>query len=116
MILIYSNPETPWTGSESDKQTLRDLFVLRDELVESGELLGSEGLLEPDSAKTVRIREGLPVVTDGPFVESKEHLAGYFLVDCVSEERAVEIAARNPIAATWAVELRPVAEERVMRF
>jgi len=56
------------------------------------------------------VRGGLPAATDGPFIESKEQLAGYLLVDCPSPERASEIAARLPDARFAAVEVRPVTD------
>jgi hypothetical protein len=58
----------------------------------------------------VRVRGAVPAVTDGPFAEAKEQLAGYLMVDCESPERAVEIAARWPDAKRWAMEVRPVHE------
>jgi len=64
------------------------------ELTESGELVSAEGLAFPDQAKVVQARRGrAPAVTDGPFPEAKEFLAGYWIVDCASPERAIEIAA-----------------------
>ena len=54
------------------------------------------------------MRDGAPVVTDGPFLEAKEHLAGYYEVDCESIERAVELAAMMPEARYQGVEVRPV--------
>ncbi|MCI0435929.1 MAG: YciI family protein [Gemmatimonadetes bacterium] len=65
------------------------------ELSETGELVSTEGLAWPEQAKIVRARNGAaPAVTDGPFPETKEFLAGYWIVDCESEARAIEIAAR----------------------
>ena len=55
-------------------------------------------------------RDGAISTTDGPFAEAKEHLAGFYLVDCVSEERVVEIAARVPDAVWGLVEVRPVLD------
>ena len=69
------------------------------ELVESGELVAAEGLASPGQAKIVRAtKSGAPAVTDGPFAEAKEFLAGYWIVDCESPERAYEIAARASAA------------------
>lgn len=69
------------------------------ELTESGELAGGEGLAPPAEAKVVRAAaDGSPVVTDGPFPESKEFLAGFWLVDVDSAERAYEIAAETSAA------------------
>jgi len=69
------------------------------DLTESGELVAAEGLDLPARAKVVRaLEEGAPAVTDGPFPETKEFLAGFWIVDCASQERAVEIAARASTA------------------
>lgn len=65
------------------------------QLTETGELVSTEGLAWPEQAKVVRTRNGgPPAVTDGPFPETKEFLAGYWIVDCESLDRAIEIAAR----------------------
>jgi hypothetical protein len=63
-------------------------------------------------AKRVSVREGRTLTTDGPFAEAKEYLAGFYLVECESIERAVEIAARTPDAAYGEVEVRPVLDLR----
>src|SRR5688572_18151043 len=84
--------------------------AFRKSLEESGELVGVEGLAEEGDAKSVRLRGGVPVVTDGPFVEAKEFLGSFYMIDCVSLERAIEIAARCPDAAYNAVEVRPLLE------
>ena len=69
------------------------------ELSESGELVGAEGLASPNQAKVVRAtKNGVPAVTDGPFAEAKEFLAGYWIVDVESPERAYAIAARASAA------------------
>jgi hypothetical protein len=72
---------------------------LNKELRDAGELVGAEGLAGPNQAKVVRAgKGGAPEVTDGPFAEAKEFLAGYWIVDCESTERAYEIAARASAA------------------
>jgi len=77
-------------------------FMIRfaTELGESGELVAAEGLALPDEARIVRAAErtGEPVVTDGPFAESKEFLAGYWIVDVPTPQRAYELAARASAA------------------
>lgn len=68
---------------------------LNNDLTKAGELVGAEGLAQPGEAKVVRAgKNGLPAVTDGPFPEAKEFLAGYWIVDVDRPERAYEIAAR----------------------
>jgi hypothetical protein len=109
MLLIYQNPESFEILSEAERdEMLRDVDAIVDELTKSGELVGGEGLAHPSNTRTVKVRDGAPVVTDGPYLESKEHLVGYCLFECDSVERATEIAARWPDARHWAVELRPV--------
>jgi hypothetical protein len=72
---------------------------LNQELSQSGELVGGEGLAPPGQAKIVRAgKEGLPAVTDGPFAEAKEFLAGYWIVEVDRPERAYEIAAKASAA------------------
>ena len=65
-------------------------------------------LAHPSNAKTVRVRNGVPAVTDGPFAEGKEVLAGYYLLDCETIERATEIVTHDPSARYFAVEVRPI--------
>jgi hypothetical protein len=71
-----------------------EVNALLKELTESGELVGTQALADPSNTKTVRVRDGVPAITDGPFAEAKEQLGGYLIVDCASPERATEIAAR----------------------
>ena len=109
MLLIYNNMSVYESWSEEDRTALfGEVDTIMKELSESGELVGGEGLADPSNTKTVRVRDGVPVVTDGPFAESKEQLGGYLSVECESIERAVEIAARWPDARHFAMEVRPV--------
>jgi hypothetical protein len=112
LILIYSNPQSRdvWNSFSRDQRAagLRDYEALHESMVASGELIVSEALADPSLAKRVTAHEGRPMVTDGPYAEVKEYLAGFFLVDCASIERAIEQAARIPEAALGLVEVRPV--------
>ncbi|MDQ2706156.1 MAG: YciI family protein [Actinomycetota bacterium] len=85
---------------------------LSEELAVSGELIVSEGLADQSMAKRVSVRDGATVTTDGPFAEVKEQLAGFYLVECDSYERAVEHAAKVPDAQFGHVEVRPVLDLR----
>jgi hypothetical protein len=89
------------------------------ELVESGEFVDARGLAAPVHTRRVQLRDGVPVVTDGPYAETQEVLAGYTIVECESFDRATEIAARlantpHPEHATlsheWYVDVRPIGE------
>jgi hypothetical protein len=111
MLLIYQNPANWDTLSEDERNAvMHDATSIVEELTESGELIGGDGLADPSKTKTVRVRDGVPAVTDGPFVEAKEHLVGYCLFQTDTEERALEIAKRWPDARYWAVELRPLMD------
>ncbi|HEV2783936.1 MAG TPA: YciI family protein [Actinophytocola sp.] len=112
VILIYSNPESReiWGRLTVEQRTegLKAYAALDADLDASGERLFSEALDDVSKAKRVAVTEGRTITTDGPFAEVKEHLAGFFLLDCESLERAVEIAARVPEAELGLVEVRPV--------
>jgi hypothetical protein len=122
MLAIYSNPEN-WghptflrvpealamSGDERDEMTGQFEALLK-EITESGELVGGEALADSVNTRTVRVRRGVRATTDGPFIEAKEQLAGYFVLDCECPERATEIAARFPDARFGAVEVRPIMD------
>jgi hypothetical protein len=109
MILIYQNPDAFQALPEEEKQTIfNEVDEIIGELTKSGEWVGGEGLAHPSNTKTVHVRDGVPAVTDGPYLEAKEHLAGYCLIECETPERAIEIAALWPDARYNGVELRPL--------
>ena len=114
MILIQSNPSflERWEGlTEAQREEFgRTHVALSHELTATGELIVSEALADPALAERITTRDGATLTTDGPFAEVKEHLAGFYLVDCESHERAVEIAARVPDAVWGLVEVRPVLD------
>jgi hypothetical protein len=82
---------------------------LDQELRDSGEFVDGQGLVDPTQAKTVRFENGAPVVTDGPFAEAKESLAGFLIVD-VPEQRAFEIASRIVAFIEGPIEVRQIAD------
>jgi hypothetical protein len=75
-----------------------------------GVLLGGERLQPTATATTVRVRGGDVVIADGPFAETKEQIAGFYLVDCTDLDEAIEMAAEIPLAHTGTIEVRPVWE------
>ncbi|MDP8932048.1 MAG: YciI family protein [Actinomycetota bacterium] len=112
VLLIYDNPDTREAFfGEGASGLMGEVDALMRELAESGELVGAEALADPSNTKTVRVRGGVPAITDGPFAEAKEHLGGYLVVDCEGPERATEIAARWPNARFCAMEVRPIMDE-----
>jgi hypothetical protein len=114
LILIYHNPASQkvWEGL-SDAQRAEGFgayAALVEDLSASGEMVVSEALADPSQAKRIAVHEGRTITSDGPFAEAKEHLAGFFLVDCDSIDRAAEHAARIPEATLGLVEVRPVLD------
>ena len=103
---------------EDIKAHIAFMARFNEELNASGEFVDGQGLTGPEEAKVVRARSGgPPVVTDGPFPEAKEFLAGFWIIQCSSLERAIEIAARASAAPgrggvplNIPIELRPVGE------
>ncbi|MBW8804558.1 MAG: hypothetical protein JF587_12000 [Catenulisporales bacterium] len=77
---------------------------------DSGELILTQALVDPSQAAVVKVRDGRPVVTDGPFLEAKEYLGGFYLIDCEDKARAIELAAQIPDTAIegLGVEVRQV--------
>lgn len=104
--------------SPSDIQAMLDhMHAINEELQQAGELVDAQGLTEPKEARRVQLEGGELVVTDGPYAETKEVLAGYWIVECDSLERATEIAeraARCPVPEGFPtgvpVDIRPVGE------
>ena len=93
-----SEPMTNWAPGDI-KAHIAFQVALNQELTDNGEFVEAQGLAGPELAKIVTFSgEGAPVVTDGPFLESKEFLAGYRMVDVESEARALEIAAKASTA------------------
>jgi hypothetical protein len=120
LIMVLSNPESAAALRSLSEQEGREFGrrhrALSEALADSGELVVSEGLDDQANAVRVRLRDGETMTTDGPFAEVKEQLAGFYLVECESLERAVELAARVPDAACTDVEVRPVLDLRGMEM
>jgi hypothetical protein len=114
LILIWSNPESReiWESFSAEERSEGFAYyaALAEDLEASGELIVTEALADPSLTKRVTVREGQTMTSDGPFAEAKELLAGFFLVECESAERAVEIAARVPESELGLVEMRPVMD------
>jgi len=120
LIMVLSNPESAAAlrklSAEQGREFGRGHRALGEAMAESGELVVAEGLADQSSAVRVRVRDGETMTTDGPFAEVKEQLAGFYLVECDSMERAVEYAARVPDAVFTDVEVRPVLDLRGMEM
>jgi hypothetical protein len=111
LLIMHNNPAV-WeslTESERDEvMTGHGDFIKT--IQQSGEMIVTQALADPSNTVVVRVRGGVPVVTDGPYLEAKEFLGGYYLVDVASLERAIELAALIPDARFegLGIEVRPV--------
>jgi hypothetical protein len=112
MLLIYGNEET-WSSvpAEDMQEVIRATDALHEELRASGEFVGAWGVADQVQAKRVKVRDGAPAVTDGPYIEAKEYLGSFDIIDVDSFERAVEIAGKVPWAKVGEVEIRPIMHE-----
>jgi hypothetical protein len=110
LALIYAD-ESGWEGLPDDvrKAWYARYRAFADTARANEQLVDANELAPTSTATTVRVRDGETIVTDGPFVETKEALGGYFLLECDSFDQAVDLAAQIPGAEHGAVEVRPVA-------
>ncbi|MEO8758555.1 MAG: YciI family protein [Devosia sp.] len=106
--LVYVDPTTAFDGSPDNIALLEAAEAQRQQLLGSG--VAAEALGLPSEAVTIRIRKKRMSRTDGPFMETKEVLAGFVLIDAENLEAAVEMAATNPMAQLGAVEVRPLVD------
>jgi hypothetical protein len=112
MAILYGNKEM-WESfpPEVAAKAIGEVEAFNRRYTTSGELLGAYGLADELMAKTVRVRDGVPAVTDGPYIEAKEFVSSFFILDTESEKRALEIVAEYPFAARNAVEVWPILHE-----
>ncbi|MET9064513.1 YciI family protein [Streptosporangium sandarakinum] len=111
LISMHINPAVLDALTDEERTAIGDghgRFI--EMLKRSGELITTQALADPSQAAVVSVRNGQPVVTDGPFLEAKEYLGGFYLVDCENKERAIELAAQIPDAAVegLGIEVRQV--------
>lgn len=105
MFLLYWNESDPPAESET---VIKEHFNFAAEARARGAYVYSEAIGGGGAATTVRVRDGRPMVTDGPFAESKEVMGGFYLLDCADLDEALEYAAKMPDAKYLGVEVRPV--------
>jgi hypothetical protein len=112
MLIIYANPEL-WASFDPDDLAgvVEETDALHAAVHEAGEFVGAYGVGADALVKTVTRKDGPVVVSDGPYLETKEHLGSFTIVDVESAERAYEIAAANPFARYGKIEVRPLMHE-----
>ena len=111
MLLVYDDEVVfDKIAKEEQQEILAESVRLTHELHANKQYLSASPLQPAASAAVVRVREGKPFVTDGPFVETREQIAGYFLIHAKDRDEAIGIAARVPCARIGTVEVRPLIE------
>ena len=115
MLLIYVDPQAAPEGGTPEWDTEHQAYgSYTQELVASGAMVSGDPLHGNDTASTVRVRDGETLTSDGPFAETKEHLAGYYVVDVADLDAAIAWAAKIPSALHSAIEVRPVMDISAM--
>jgi hypothetical protein len=109
MLMMFGDPETMLEERSTEwvREMIGFMGSFNEELMRTGEFVTAEGLANPGTAKTVSLVEGQVVVSDGPFAEAKESLAGWWVLDVKDEARAIELASKVIVYAQT-VELREV--------
>ena len=111
MLLLASNPtDEPAPDDEAFGPYMGEWMAYSQALVEAGAMVAGEALQGTETASTVRVRDGKRIVTDGPFIESKEVIGGYYVIDVANLDEALDWAAKIPNAHFGTIEVRPVME------
>jgi hypothetical protein len=111
----YLGPFTWDTMSDSErKASMEEFFTYQAELRKSGHLVGGEGLQNARTAATLRFDQGKVIVTDGPYAETKEQLAGYFILEADHLKQAIDLMSKHPVVRGGPIEIRPVADNPEM--
>lgn len=106
LLMIYQELR----AESASPEVLAGYGKLMNEVKEKGQWLGGEALQGVDTATTVRVRDGKPAYTDGPFAETKEVLSGFFMVEVANLDEALAIAAKIPSAKFGSIEVRPILQ------
>ena len=111
MMLIYSEESAePQPGSGDFGSMMQRYGAFAQEVSEKGKMVAGDPLESVATATTVRVREGKTQTVDGPFAETKEQLAGFFILDCTDLDEAIEYAAKIPTADFGSIEIRPIRQ------
>ena len=111
LCLIYEDEKLWENASQADmEKTMSAYYAFDDSIKRSGHHRAGEALQPTNTATTVRVRNGKISTTDGPYVETKEQLGGFYLIEARDLNDAIQVAARIPSAQTGAIEVRPIQE------
>lgn len=108
--LIYYDPKTLFGGGDDANAALDECSLYGEKLAATGQYVAGEALVLPDEAMTVRMRDGEMSTTDGPFMETREILGGFILVEASDLNEALRLAGSHPLARIGAIEVRPVVD------
>jgi len=109
LLLIYQNEAELATRDEAATKTMmNDYRAFTQSIIQGGQFKAGDALQKTTAATTVRVRGGKTLTTDGPFAETREQLAGYYLIDAKDLDEATAIAARVPSAKIGSIEVRPI--------
>jgi hypothetical protein len=109
LLMIYQNEaESGKMDAAARKNVTAEYGAFTQSIIQSGHFKAGDGLQPTSTATTVRVRDGKTLTTDGPFAETREQLAGYYLVEAKDLDTALAIGARIPGAKTGSIEVRPV--------
>ena len=115
ICLLYLGPITWDTMSESErKASMDEFFAYHEGLRKSGHIIGGEGPQSAQNAATLRCQDGKVSVTDGPYAETKEQLAGFFTLEARDLNHAIQLMSKHPVVKGGPVEIRPAADETEM--
>ncbi|MBX3117591.1 MAG: hypothetical protein KF784_00880 [Fimbriimonadaceae bacterium] len=116
ICLGYGSGDSCHTGSEVDMSELMEACCAYDDkLRANGNFVASEALFGPESAKSVRWKDGEPVVTDGPFIETKEQVGGFQIIEANDIDHALEIMLAHPgVRGSAGLEIRPIFDTSAM--
>ena len=111
LLLIYENEQIGAKMSKADgEKFMKEYFDFTDDIKNKKNYIAGEALQPTSTATTVRVRDGKPVTTDGPFAETREQLGGFYMVEAKDLDEARAIAARIPSARHGSIEVRPVVK------
>jgi hypothetical protein len=114
-LLLIADDEKVWDRyTEAERQQVMSEYrQFSEQIRASGHYVGGSQLQPAATATSVRVRDGKPLVTDGPFAETREQLGGYYLVEAANLDEAIKLAARIPSAKTGTIEVRPLVPSMV---
>jgi hypothetical protein len=111
LLIMHMNPAVWNSLTEEERNEVGSGHgEFMETITKSGEMILTQALADPSQSAVVRVRDGQPVVTDGPYLEAKEYLGGFYLIDVENRERALELAAMIPDTRVegLGIEVRPV--------